>query len=86
MAMGRPCDPNSRSGRRRAAKAAGLLTYDPGKPCKHNHECDRYTSADTCIECDRLAKLRGSAEEPRPPLGHLLSDWAPVLMQWERRA
>lgn len=78
--------PDSRPGRRRAAKLAGQATYDPGTPCRLGHPAGRYTSSDTCIECDRLAKLRGTPDEPPTPLGHLLADWTPVLIHWERRA
>ena len=83
---GRRDDPNSRANRRRAAKAAGLRTYDPGFPCKYEHAVERFTSSDECVECDRLRKLKESPEDLRAPLGHLLADWTPVVVKWERRA
>lgn len=41
--------------KRAEAKALGLKTYNTGKPCKHGHLSDRYTSTAICIECVRLA-------------------------------
>lgn len=40
--------------KRREAKALGLKTYNTGKPCKHGHLSDRYTSTAICIECVRI--------------------------------
>ena len=36
---------------RAEAKAAGSPRYNTGKPCKHGHIADRFTSSGTCSEC-----------------------------------
>ena len=36
---------------RKEAIAAGLTKYFTGKPCKHGHIADRYTTTGTCSEC-----------------------------------
>jgi 5-methylcytosine-specific restriction endonuclease McrA len=41
--MGRP---------RATAIASGLKRYFTGKPCKHGHVSERFTSTGACIECD----------------------------------
>lgn len=41
--------------KKREAKALGLKFYNTGKPCKHGHLSDRYTSTAICIECVKLA-------------------------------
>ena len=33
------------------AKYENLKRYFTGKPCKHNHISERYTSTGTCIQC-----------------------------------
>ena len=41
--------------KRAEAKAQGLKFYTTGKPCKHGHLSDRYTSTAICVECVKLA-------------------------------
>jgi len=36
---------------RAEAKAAGSPRYNTGKPCKHGHVADRFTSSGSCSEC-----------------------------------
>lgn len=38
------------------AQAAGLQRYFTGKPCKHGHVSERYTSTGICVECTRRRK------------------------------
>lgn len=33
------------------AKAKGLTRYFTGKPCPHNHICERYVAGRGCLEC-----------------------------------
>lgn len=50
------------------ARAAGLKRYDPGKPCVHGHEVQRYVGNNYCVECSaiRAAKYaEGHREEAR---------------------
>lgn len=39
--------------RRRAARAAGAKTFDPGVPCIHGHMCNRRTDNGICVQCTR---------------------------------
>ena len=41
---------------RTEAQAQGLKTYFTGKPCKHGHVAERYTSRGICVECTRGRK------------------------------
>lgn len=41
--------------KRAEAKAQGLKFYRTGKPCKHGHLSDRYTSTAICVTCVQLA-------------------------------
>ena len=41
--------------KRAEAKAQGLKFYNTGKPCKHGHLSDRYTSTAICFECVKIA-------------------------------
>jgi hypothetical protein len=41
--------------KRTDAKAQGLKFYNTGKPCKHGHLSNRYTSTAICLECVKLA-------------------------------
>jgi 5-methylcytosine-specific restriction endonuclease McrA len=36
---------------RQEARALGLKRYFTGKPCKHGHVAERYTSIGNCVEC-----------------------------------
>lgn len=56
------------------ALQAGEKTYRTGKPCRHGHDCARYTSSGRCIECmnpeprlreHRMAHVRGLALLPK---------------------
>ena len=40
------------------AKAAGWDRYFTGRPCRHGHIAERYTSCDTCVECLRVKKAK----------------------------
>ena len=50
---------------RSEARAAGLLTYFTGKPCRHGHLADRYVSCWICVECRRESNeaLAASGEQ-----------------------
>jgi hypothetical protein len=37
-----------------AAVAAGLKTFETGKPCRNGHTTGRHTATGGCIECQRL--------------------------------
>ena len=39
---------------RKAAKAAGKTRYFTGKPCKHGHLEERFTSVGRCVVCARI--------------------------------
>jgi len=41
--------------KKREAKALNLKFYNTGKPCKHGHLSDRYTSTAVCVECIKIA-------------------------------
>jgi hypothetical protein len=41
--------------KRAEAKAQDLKFYNTGKPCKHGHLSDRYTSTAICVDCIKLA-------------------------------
>jgi len=43
--------------KRAEAKAQGLKFYSTGKPCKHGHLSDRYTSTAICVQCVRVAGI-----------------------------
>lgn len=45
---------------RKEAFIKGLVKYNTGKPCKHGHTSDRYTSTGGCIDC-----LKGVLGGPR---------------------
>lgn len=51
--------------KRREAKTLGLATYNTGKPCKHGHSSDRYTSTAICIECVQIAGKKRREENPK---------------------
>lgn len=65
---------------RSEAKQKGLKRYFTGKPCAHGHLCERYTSAQTCVQCvsergkrpetvERQAKYRETNKEKIKALG-----------------
>lgn len=39
------------------AKELGLVRFFTGKPCKHRHTSERYTSNGECCSCDYQRKL-----------------------------
>ena len=53
---------------RAEAKAVGSPRYNTGKPCKHGHVADRFTSSGTCSECLAPRRREGmrkwAAENP----------------------
>lgn len=50
--------------KRREAIVAGVKTYNTGKPCKHGHTSDRYTSTAICIECVQISGKKRRADNP----------------------
>jgi hypothetical protein len=46
------------------AKAAGLVRYYTGKPCRHGHDCDRYVSTQTCSMCSAKYAKKWKIENP----------------------
>lgn len=50
--------------KRREAVMAGVKTYNTGKPCKHGHTSDRYTSTAQCIECIKISGKKQRAKHP----------------------
>jgi hypothetical protein len=48
----------------KAAKAAGLVRYFTGRPCKYGHICDRYVSTQTCSMCAGERARRWKRENP----------------------
>jgi hypothetical protein len=36
---------------RDAAHLQGLTRFYTGTPCKHGHDCERYTSTNGCVQC-----------------------------------
>ena len=51
---------------RSEARAAGLLTYFTGKPCRRGHRAGRFVSCGNCVECqrERNEALAASGERP----------------------
>lgn len=45
-----------------AARAAGLIRYFTGKPCKHGHVAERFVGNRQCVECGRSRNSRFYAE------------------------
>lgn len=43
---------------RTAARAAGLLRYFTGEPCKHGHVAERFVGNRQCVECGRADNHR----------------------------
>ena len=54
--------------KRAEAKAQGLKFYNTGKPCKHGHLSDRYTSTGICVECVKLAGVDRYKNNPEAQL------------------
>ncbi len=48
--------------KRSEAKKLGLTHYYTGKPCTHGHLMARRVSDRVCMECDRVNKKKGAAE------------------------
>ena len=49
---------------RAAAKAAGLLRYFTGKPCKHGHKVERQTANGCCVECSAARYTAWRSKHP----------------------
>lgn len=45
-----------------AARAAGLIRYFTGKPCKYGHIAERFVGTRSCVECNRDRNNRFYAE------------------------
>jgi len=43
---------------REKARELGLILFFTGKPCKHGHIAERYTSTDICRACSPILKLK----------------------------
>ena len=50
--------------KRAEAKLLGLKTYSTGKPCKHGHFSDRYTTGAKCVECTVVQSIAWRSENP----------------------
>jgi len=48
---------------REEALAIGYIRYYTGKPCKHGHDSERYTSCRKCVECNHLNWKRRPKEK-----------------------
>lgn len=42
---------------RAEAIKSGLVTYDAGRRCRHEHAAVRYTSSGTCVACHKAGKI-----------------------------
>ena len=50
---------------RAEAKAAKSPRYNTGKPCKHGHVADRFTSTANCVVCSDISRKKSTkAEDP----------------------
>jgi len=50
---------------REEARAAGLATYQTGKPCRRDHpDCERSTATGRCLECRRADCRAAYAADP----------------------
>jgi 5-methylcytosine-specific restriction endonuclease McrA len=49
---------------RKAAKAAGLIRYSTGGPCRNRHTSERYTFNGKCITCEAEKHARWLAARP----------------------
>lgn len=45
---------------RQDALTAGLITYDPGKPCRNGHTSPRYAKTGHCVACLRDARANAA--------------------------
>lgn len=77
---------------RKQAKAAGLVRYFTGVPCKHGHIAERYTGDGVCSEC-AIVKLRTRyAEDPNKARARV-AEWArnnadaraAYMAEWRKR-
>ena len=52
---------------RKSALAKGDIHYDTGKPCKHGHYSQRFTSSYSCVTCDagRWNQLSAAEKDKR---------------------
>ncbi len=63
----------ARSGPRVKAKASGLKWFTPSKPCAKGHRCQRRTSNNGCMECERALE---TTRKLRHPDRHKRMYWA----------
>ncbi len=49
---------------REEAKAAGLKQFYTGVPCKHGHDCSRYTSTGACFQCSKASYTKWRLDNP----------------------
>jgi hypothetical protein len=50
--------------KRAEAKLLGLKTYNTGKPCKHRHFADRYTTGAKCVACVSIQSVEWRIANP----------------------
>jgi hypothetical protein len=50
--------------KRREAKAQDVKFYRTGKPCKHGHLSDRYTSTGMCVDCVKIQSVEWRLKNP----------------------
>jgi hypothetical protein len=50
--------------KRAEAKLLGLKTYTTGKPCKHGHFANRYTTGAKCVECTAIQATEWRKNNP----------------------
>src|SRR5580704_4860988 len=48
---------------RQLAIAAGVLTFNSGKPCHRGHFSDRYVKGSVCIQCSRVNNSNARSRE-----------------------
>jgi hypothetical protein len=60
---------------RAEAKSFGLTRYFTGKPCKHGHVCERYTSDGICVECKAQRQIEW-AKTNSAHVAERLREWA----------
>lgn len=50
--------------KRAEAKSLGLIKYVTGKPCKHGHLSERYTSTSICVACVQIQSVQWRKDNP----------------------
>lgn len=46
------------------ARAAGILRYSTGEPCRNGHMCERYVHNGNCVECRAACQIRFHETHP----------------------